>query len=39
MSPRIDIFALETESFADIYSKLSKKDIPEFQFIGIVLTI
>jgi CBS domain containing-hemolysin-like protein len=39
MSPRIDIFALEiTESFADIYSKLSKKDIP-FQFIGIVLTI
>jgi hypothetical protein len=39
MSPRIDIFALEiTESFADIYSKLSKKDIPEFQFIGIVLT-
>jgi Mg2+/Co2+ transporter CorB len=26
MSPRIDIFALEiTESFADIYSKLSKR--------------
>jgi CBS domain containing-hemolysin-like protein len=40
MSPRIDIFALEiTESFADIYSKIIEKDIPEFQFIGIVLTI
>jgi hypothetical protein len=35
MSPRIDIFALEiTESFADIYSKLSKKDIPEFSLSG-----
>jgi CBS domain containing-hemolysin-like protein len=39
MSPRIDIFALRNnESFADIYSKIIEKDIPEFQSIGIVLT-
>jgi hypothetical protein len=25
MSPRIDIFALEMESFADIYSKIIEK--------------